>query len=596
MSGYVPYGPGSCSAQKLNSFPLQNIGSSPCNGDPVRQRQLTGHRRQRPDLIGYNFPEHKPDGEAEREAERKPEHKPQQSSLQELLKNAGPDDGPYPWFSRPVPRIDYWAESNVDRWDPYHPQYAGNNENRKLPSIELPPAVSPISSFQLLGMTGSVASSQDSQEEPSSQGRDTRASSSVNVPILASPGTGSKTRAIAAFHDDRLRTRKCCFFFYPSHKKATRIIYSSMGIMIVSIIISAVIYNTTQVEGSMKIAILTWLGGSVLILVLLLIYNNARAGRLQEWGRSSGYNKDWVELADMIDSLSAPSRVHLHDNGVVYRAHAGGQLPSLTNVSTTVPGPPDTASKSKPKSKTSTNALESNRATRGGCGMPGLLGLLGSSRSSTESQKSVRSTSTSKSTQYCDANGIGIARSDSLCREEEMVKTMKDRQAMLQKQEAQSADISATLVAGSDSEDSINKASSTVQQGLASLTNFSLPEPCRPRNKSEWGYGSGLPPRDTWCREPCGSMSNLREDYYGNENPGSSYAASPGIANGGVIPKRSSSLAARFNELTPISERSYEGLTPCSLLLSPRSPSRSRGTILSSPPSAHIPYMGSNFF
>ncbi|KAI1453366.1 hypothetical protein F4805DRAFT_461870 [Annulohypoxylon moriforme] len=572
MSGYVPYGPDSCSAQ--------NIGSGSGNTDYTSQRQLTGHRRQRPGLVGYKFSEHKLEDELERGSE--------QVSRRELLKNAGPDDGPYPWFTRPVPRIDYWAESNVDRWDPYHPEYAGNDENRRLPSIELPPAVSPISSFQLLGMTGPVAPSQDSQEASSLQGPDTRASSAANLPVLESRQTSSRTRANADVYNDYFRTRdrdrdrdrdreRCCFFFRLSHKKAMWAIYSSIFILIVSIAVSAVIYDGIKTEGSFKTAAAFWIGGNVLFLVVMLVYNNARAGRLQERGPSSGQDKGWEELSRTVGGLRAPNPVQVHGNGVVYRAHAGGQLSSLTNVKAT------SESKSKAKSK----------ATRGSC----MSGFLGSSRSSAEPPNSVRS----GSTQCSDADSVGIARSDSLQREEEMAKAMKDRHDMLREQEAQDAheaDASTTPAADSDSGGSVEKTLSVTQQGSASMSILNLPESCLPTNKSEQGFGSGLPPRDTWCREPCGSMSNLRADYYGNEDPGPSSVAPSKVANGGMIPKHTSSLAARCSELTPIAERSYEGLSPRSLLLSShdsiQTPSRSRGAVPSSSPSADTPYVNSD--
>ncbi|KAI1204188.1 uncharacterized protein F4807DRAFT_465915 [Annulohypoxylon truncatum] len=571
MSGYIPYGPGSCYAQSPADSSAQNTGSTFDKAEATRRQRAIGHRRQRSELIGYKFPDHKSEHSLERETEK--------GSRQRLLKNAGLDDGPYPWFSRPVPRTDQWAKSNVDHWDPYHPEYAGNDENRELPSVELPPAVSPISSFQLLGMTGEVAPSQDSQETASSQGLNTRTSSFVNLPIFE-PTPVTKSRALVTFHNGRFRIRRC-FAFRLSRKKVTRIIYSSMGVMVVNIIISAVVYNTTTLEGTMKIAVLSWLGGSILVLLVLLIYNSARCSRLQESGDNPGYNKDWAELGDIVDALPPPSRVRLHDNGLVYRAHAAGQLPSLTNVSSVYPNPPKAASKSKSmfawlyksKSKASANATESDQAIRCGCAVSGQPGRPGPS---IESQGSIRSTSM----QYGEADGIGIARSDSLRREEEMANTMKDRHRMQQQQQgAPSAETSAA-------------ASSASQRVPTSVPNFSFPLPRRPSREPEREYGSGLPPRDRWCKEPCGSMSNLRDDHYGNEDPGASPEDSSEVASGGKMPKRVCSLAARFNELTPITERSGETLTPRSLLLS----SPLEAIHSSSPPPAHIPYTGSNFF
>ncbi|KAI2466271.1 hypothetical protein F4781DRAFT_356938 [Annulohypoxylon bovei var. microspora] len=598
-----------------------------------------GHRRRPTELVGYHFPEH--------ESGPAPQH--------ELLKKApGKSYTLLPLSNYPVGQV---AASNVapcsfrqdecpgqgnENYDS-HENYANYEYYRNRPSADLPRAYSPISSLQLLGMTGTLPPGERHSDTMSSRAPSFSADSSLVSPHLLHPqpaGPTFKKRVRVACRNGRVCIARFFSLDLPN-KTVQKTIWGAMGVSIFSITVSSIVYNTNPLHLVERTAVVIWIGASVGVLVILLIYNNSRYSKLSEFGGGPGCQGYWVELAELVDRLPAPSRVHLHDDGVIYRSHAGGKLPSLSHnviryadpkqnepksqpesesklskaVSRTLSRTlsktfslslPKSKSKPEPKAKTTT-ATESGstdivKPIRYGCVVPVTSGPSGPSGPSVEElQPSARS----PSPQFSDS-AIGVARSDSLRREEDLVKAMKDRHTVLQHQRtplAATPEVDVFAV-GSDSDDSIEvpapAPAPAVTQGRGLLPDFRFPNPYRPGNRTEPQFGTGLPPRDTWCREPHGSFANLRQDDYGDDDDAKSSAGPSGMANGGVIPARSSSLAtARFRELTPITERSSEFLSsPRDIVSSPRTVIQSPpGEMLpSSPPAAHIPSSPSRLF
>ncbi|KAI1088985.1 hypothetical protein F5B19DRAFT_398868 [Rostrohypoxylon terebratum] len=520
--------------------PAQVTGSIPAStGESTRQRAI-GHRRQGSELIGYKYPPPDAEHPSKSSPEQLRQGTPEQSILQQILRIAGTDDGPYPLFTRPGTRPNTQTRNNIhpgDQNQPNLPNRAGSDGNVNSPATELPRAVSPISSFRLLGMTGEVEPSEDSQETPPPTQTNTRTSSRVNHHTM--PRHRSDSGGYVA-NSEYFHIFECCSYIV-TVDKVNFILYIFMIILIISIYVSSTVWNKSQYEEPKKLWVLGWLLGSIFALIILLACYQTRDANLKECGYPTGYdkNRDWIALGDMDDA--ANQRARFQDPDPDHAVYAGVPSPMFTEDISPYPNPHDTY-----------NYPERD---------PNRLSVFSKAKITSKAKR--RSQSAQSDSGAAGSSGPSIplqdlTRRDSVRQEDEMAKAMQDRHRVLQEEEGQSAGRS-TALAG----------------------------------HSERQFGEGLPPRDRWYREPRGSTSNLRPDHYDNGVAGPATGSSR-MTNVGKAPMHSSSVATRFNELTPITERSGEVLSPRSTLLSSpqeatKSPSRSDEAAPSSPPAASAP-------
>lgn len=541
MSGYDSNNPGGSHASNSDTVrrTAQASGSIPAStGESTRQRAL-GHRRQKSELIGYKYPPANLEPSSNLSSEQPPQRTPEQSIRQQILRIAGNDDGPYPRFARPGTRPNLQTQNNNHSQDHHHsnhsnnpndPNRAGSDDNVNPPAIELPRAVSPISSFRLLGITGRVTPSEDSEEAPLPQDADTRTSSPVNYSTMPRRRAGSEEYRA----DNEFFHVFECFSFIVTVDKVNFVLYIFMIILLISIAVSSTAWNKSELEESKKLWILGWLGGSVFALILLLACYQTRDADLKECGYPTGYdkNRDWIALGDMDDIANQRARFQDTDQDAAqdHPARACVPPPLIEDISP-YPNPMNTWDDPDlepyrwsvfSKQRILSNAKKRREAFGGDDDAAAAAGASGTS-----------------------IPLQNLAPRDPAHEEEELAKAMEDRIRVAKEWEAKYMGRSTALA-----------------------------------DHSERQFGEGLP-HVRWSREPRGSMSNLRGDHYDNGAPGPATGSS----------RTTSSVATRFNELTPITERSGEALSPRSTRLSSpqeaaKSPSRSDETTPSSPPSA----------
>ncbi|KAK6948828.1 hypothetical protein Daesc_010599 [Daldinia eschscholtzii] len=325
-----------------------------------------------------------------------------------------------------------------------------------------------------------------------------------------------------------------------------------MGLATVSIIASANMLKSQSDKQTeeMKNGILIWVLGSVVLLVLILIFNQHRAAGIEEWGPSRGLYTDapWIEMGNRDrgprghpqqsrypihpqPAIAAPGR----SEGSVYR-HLGASAEYSTGRNRFNMNVRDDRFGGYPAQCL---PLHQNRSVAGSSGIQ-----------HGAAQVQVRDPSAASSVD----SGIGIARSSSLLDEETC---NLGASADSTKEES--------IVASEHMSSSGSTGSILTETDTGYLSSSESDSP--PRR-------SGLPPRDNWCLEPSFSSSNL-------------LSVKSGMTNTAVFPPRSSSFnvppqgsfsctesncrvetnfsypySTAFKELSPILEHASEDSSP----------------------------------
>lgn len=108
------------------------------------------------------------------------------------------------------------------------------------------------------------------------------------------------------------------FTYRPSVKTVQWTIYACMGVTIFSIIASATVLSNSIPNPSFKDRIVeyVWLGSSIAIFALLLMCNNHRAARIEEFGRGRGRQRVdsvFIELGDLDQPITRPEPARTMD-------------------------------------------------------------------------------------------------------------------------------------------------------------------------------------------------------------------------------------------------------------------------------------------
>ncbi|KAI0116693.1 hypothetical protein F4814DRAFT_257831 [Daldinia grandis] len=265
-----------------------------------------------------------------------------------------------------------------------------------------------------------------------------------------------------------------------------------------------------------KNGILLWLLGSVVILVLILIFNQHRAAGIEEWGPSRGLYREapWVEMGN---------RDH--------RRRGRPQQPQY-------PAPPQAA-------RTAAHRTEGSVYRQPGTSFEGEMGRHRRNANPRDipfnqrpvqylpSQKDRQTQVRDQSTPSSVDSGIGIARSSSL----HDMETGKLGSPV----EFSTCSMQEESVASNEQLSPIPY-STSAGSGLTDVGYFGSSESSSPRRL-------GLPPRDSWCLEPSFSSSTLAT-YSSNKRD---------FTKAGIFPPRSSSLTELSSQGTFSSaDRKYE--------------------------------------
>ncbi|KAI1655001.1 hypothetical protein F4813DRAFT_194366 [Daldinia decipiens] len=288
-------------------------------------------------------------------------------------------------------------------------------------------------------------------------------------------------------------------------------------------------FSDKQTE-NVKNGILLWLFGSVVILVLILIFSQHRAAGIEEWGPSHGLYTEapWVEMGNRnYRPRGRPQRSQypVHPQPVrtaVHRIEGSVYRQSGTSIEQGM-------GRHRCNANPQDNHLD-GRLTQYPPSQKNRKAAIDFRAQDIIARAQVRNQSTSSSSVD---SGIGIARSSSLHNEE-------------------AGKLGSPIEFGTCSmqEDSVvtNEKlspipySTSAGSGFTDISYFGSSESSSPRRP-------GLPPRDSWCLEPSFSSSTLVT--YGS--------AKREFTKAGVFPPRSSSLTELSSEGTFYSaDRKYE--------------------------------------
>ncbi|KAI1641841.1 uncharacterized protein F4817DRAFT_363550 [Daldinia loculata] len=309
------------------------------------------------------------------------------------------------------------------------------------------------------------------------------------------------------------------------------VLYCLIGAATVSIIASANMLKSSSDKQTedVKNGILLWLFGSVVLLVLILVFNQHRASGIEEWGPSRGLYTEapWVEMGNRNyrprgrpqqsrhPTHPQPARTAVHRiEGGVYR-QSGTSIEQEMGRHRRNANPRDNRVDQHPAQYP---PYQKNRKAASNSGVQDII-----------ARAQLRDQSTSSSVD----SGIGIARSSSLHDEEtgKLGSPIEFSTCSMQEDSVvtneQLSPIPYSASAGS---------------GLTDISYFGSSESSSPRRP-------GLPPRDSWCLEPSFSSSTLVT--YGSTKRD--------FTKAGVFPPRSSSLTELSSQGTFSSaDRKYE--------------------------------------
>ncbi|KAI1798902.1 hypothetical protein F4811DRAFT_150551 [Daldinia bambusicola] len=322
-----------------------------------------------------------------------------------------------------------------------------------------------------------------------------------------------------------------------------------MGAATVNLIASANMLKSLSDKQSenTKDAILLWVIGSVVLLVLILIFNQHRAAGIEEWGPSRGLYADapWIEMRNRNNRNGGhpqQARYPLHPQPAITAPHqAEGSVYRHLGTS---------AEQDMGRYRFNINARDDRFDRYAVQRLPfhdhsNAAGP--SDRQHRVTQPQVRDPSASSSVD----SGIGITRSSSLL-EEEAGKLAESTGSTGEETVVASEELS--------SSPSANSSFTDVDAGYLSSS-----EPGSPPRRS------GLPPRDSWCLEPSSSCSTLMDVKGSTANtdtfpPHSSSFTLPSSQGTfatterkyGVETNFSYPYSVTFTELSPIPEHSGE--------------------------------------
>ncbi|KAI1469053.1 uncharacterized protein F4812DRAFT_356614 [Daldinia caldariorum] len=322
-----------------------------------------------------------------------------------------------------------------------------------------------------------------------------------------------------------------------------------MGVATINVIASATMLKSLsdyQTETT-KDAILMWVFGSVIILVLILIFNQHRAAGIEEWGPSRGLYTDspWIEMGNRNNRNGGrpqQARYPLHPQPAITAPHQ--------NESSVYRHSGTSVEQESGRNRFNLNARDDRFDRYAVQRLPFHQNSNSGGPSDGQhqaTQPQVRDPSAASSVD----SGIGIARSSSLL-EEEAGKLAESAGSTGEEAVVASEELSSSPSAESSFTDA--------DTGYLSSSESGSP----PRR-------SGLAPRESWCLQPSFSSSNLLDVKSGTANastfpPRSSsftLASSQGAFASaerkyGVETNFSYPYSTTFTELSPILEHSNE--------------------------------------